>query len=471
MGQDIDRTHFKKIDFNHFKNRLSKETEILKQYFADNAFEDSKTVAGYELETCLTDQNGSPSPSNEKVLQEVQNPEIVAELAQYNLEVNGPPRTISANVFSQMESDISTRCLEVNKAVDSLGLKMLSIGILPTLKNDHLGLASMSKAKRYRALNEQVLRLRQGEPIHLNLAGEEKLKLDHQDVMLEAAATSFQIHLQLSPKQMPHFYNLSKIISAPMVAVSANSPYLFGKELWEESRIPLFEQAVSVGGTDYCRRVTFGVRYLEGSIFDVFEANQERYPILLPLMMDSPEEKLKHLNLHNGTIWRWTRPIVGFNEDGKPNLRIEHRTVPAGPTLIDQTANMAFFIGLIWELADQKDWIYRIPHEVSQSNFYKAARYGMHTKIKWLDGNKVDLRKLCLEELIPKAKKGLAKLNINKEESENYINIIKERLKSAQTGANWQKKWIAKHGRDWNGLTLAYLEKQNTNQAVHTWNL
>ena len=471
MGQDIDRTHFKKHDFNEFNKCLQEETDILESMVKDKAFESGRIVAGYELETCLTDPDGIPSPSNEELIETVNNEDIVSELAKYNLEVNGSPKDLKDNALSEMENDISQSWSECIDTAEKLKLKMISIGILPTLKNEHLGLKAMSSAKRYRALNEQVLRLREGAPIQLDLKGKDHLKIEHHDVMLEAAATSFQIHMQTDLDKAAHYYNLSKIISAPMVAVSANSPFLFGKELWEESRIPLFEQAVAVGGTDYCRRVTFGVRYLEGSIFDVFKANQERYPILLPLVMDSSPEKLKHLSLHNGTIWRWTRPIIGFNEKGKASVRIEHRTVPAGPTLVDQTANMAFFFGLITEMAKQHDWIKRIPHKHSLENFYKAAKDGMNSDIKWLDNKKVNLRTLCLEELIPKAKKGLKALNIDKDEAENYLNIIENRLRSRQTGSAWQRQWLNKYGKDWNALTLQYSENQQSNQAVHSWKI
>ena len=469
MGQDIHQSHFRKTDFHEFQKRLDEETRILADMVRDNDFEQGRKVAGYELETWLTCKKGYPSPSNESLLAKINNDEIVSELALYNIEVNGPPKDLSANSLSEMEQDIQQRWDLCMRKADELNLNMVSIGILPTLENKHLGLAAMSPAKRYRALNEQVLRLREGKPIQLDLKGKDHLKLEHQDVMLEAAATSFQIHLQMDLDKAAHYYNLSKIISAPMVAACANSPFLFGKELWEESRIPLFEQAVAVGGTDYCRRVTFGVRYLEGPVFDVFEANRQRYPVLLPLVMETEPEKLKHLSLHNGTIWRWTRPIIGFNEQGKATVRIEHRTVPAGPTLLDQTANMAFFLGLITEMAGQQDWIRRIPHKDSLDNFYTAAKKGIHADINWLDGKKVNLRSLCLHDLLPKAAKGLKSLNIDSAEAEFYLGILHNRLKSGQTGADWQKKWVAKHGKAWNELTMQYSENQQRNKAVHTW--
>jgi hypothetical protein len=58
------------------------------------------------------------------------------------------------------------------------------------------------------------------------------------------------------------------------------------------------------------------VRYARESILECFEANRTRYPVLLPAVMDEPPESLAHLRLHNGTIWRWNRPLIGFDEQG-----------------------------------------------------------------------------------------------------------------------------------------------------------
>lgn len=469
MGQDIDQCHFKKYDFIEFNRRLKDETALLKEMFEEEALESDKTIAGYELETWLVNKDGLPSSSNERFLSSLNNPEVVSELAQFNIEINGPPEVLSGNALSKMEADITERWKACTANAQKMNLDMVSIGILPTLQNSDLGLANMSKAKRYRALNEQVLRLREGEPIQLNIQGNDHLELSHQDVMLEAAATSFQIHMQVNPAEAAHYYNLSKIISAPMLAVSANSPFLFGHELWEESRIPLFEQAVAVGGTAYCRRVTFGVRYLQQSIFEIFEANMERYPILLPLAMDSEREKMKHLGLHNGTIWRWSRPIIGVNDKGKAHVRIEHRAIAAGPSQVDQVANMAFFYGLITGMAGDKKWIHEIPHEKALNNFYNAAKNGMHCDVFWKGNKKSNLRKLCIEDLLPKAARGLKQLNIDQEEAESYLNIIHDRLKTAQTGSAWQRAWVEKYGKGWSHLTLDYAEKQSENIPVHKW--
>jgi len=469
MGQEINDINFTQADFTEFLLRLKRETRLLEKMLENDCFESVKPVAGYELEAWLIDQQGNPAPANEEFLQKLDDNEVVSELAQFNVELNGQPKTLEGNTLSLLQAELTSRWHKYQEISHSMGLDLLAIGILPTVQEHDLCLANMSKLKRYQALNHQILRLRKGRPIDLHIKGKESLKLEHDDVMLEAAATSLQIHLQLDATQAGKYYNLAKIISAPMVAVSANSPFLFGKQLWEESRIPLFEQSISVGGSDYSSRVTFGIRYVRKTIQEVFAANCERYPVLLPMLMDEAEESLSHMRLHNGTIWRWNRPLVGFNQHGIPHLRIEHRVVPAGPTHIDQIANAAFFFGLITALAQKDDLEQRISHQHSKDNFYRAAKYGMDTKVNWLDGEVLNLRRLCLDKLLPIAQHGLAMLKINDNESKKYLGIIAARLRNRQTGSSWQKQWVQAYGNDWHKLTLDYRYRQNTQMPVHTW--
>ena len=471
MGQEITTSSFSQGDFDEFARRLRQETDLLGQMLADNAFDTSDPVAGYELEAWLTDADGRPSPSNDRFLDRLADPEVVAELALFNIELNGPPRKLAGNALSQMQADLEARWKHCCETASAMGLGMVAIGTLPTVERGDLCLANMSQLKRYQALNKQVLRLREGRPIELDIEGRDSLKLQHEDVMMEAATTSFQLHMKIDARQAARYYNLSKIISAPMVAISANSPFLFGKQLWEETRIPLFEQAVSVGGSDYSRRVTFGVRYALGGIQDVFDANCRRYPVLLPTVSDTPPEEFAHLRLHNGTLWRWTRPLVGFNSDGVPHIRIEHRSVAAGPTHADEMANAAFFFGLITALMQCQEIELRIPHIVARHNFYAAARSGMATAVEWLDGREGGLRELLLQELLPLAREGLALLDVDRDDIEAYSQIIEQRLRSRRTGAQWQRDWVARYGRDWRGLVQAYSENQASGRPVHGWSL
>jgi len=260
-----------------------------------------------------------------------------------------------------------------------------------------------------------------------------------------------------------------------MVAACANSPFLFGKELWEETRIPLFEQAIGLQTAEDghpSQRVTFGTDYVRDSLFECFEENRTAYPVLLPALLDEAQDRIPHLRLHNGTIWRWNRPLIGFNAQGQPHLRIEHRVVPSGPTVRDCIANAAFFCGLLHELGttatpaeDQLEFA------DARSNFYAAARQGLDARIKWLDGEILPIKQLLLETLIPAAGKRLEKLEIDGANIEEAMTIIRERVASGRNGSWWQRAYRARHQCDMNELTRAYLVNQQSGTAVHQWAL
>jgi hypothetical protein len=330
----------------------------------------------------------------------------------------------------------------------------------------------MSPLNRYRALNEQVFKLRQGKPIVLDIEGRQPLHLRHADVMLESATTSFQIHLQVNAERAARVYNLSKIVSGPMVAVCANSPFLFGHELWDETRIPLFEQSISVGASDLTKRVSFGIRYVFESILENFTANLQRYPVLLPHLLDEPIETLAHLRLHNGTIWRWNRPLIGFDANGRPHLRIEHRVVPAGPSVVDCIANAALYFGLVTGLATVEDDLEKkLGFLRARSNFYAAARYGLAAELFWADWRQINVVDLMHKVLLPRARAGLVLLGVDAREIEQWLGVIEGRLARRQTGASWQRAWVERYGQDMSGLTLAYLEHQQSGQPVHEWSV
>jgi gamma-glutamyl:cysteine ligase YbdK (ATP-grasp superfamily) len=294
--------------------------------------------------------------------------------------------------------------------------------------------------------------------------------------MLEAAATSFQIHVKMSARESARIFNASKILSAPMVALAANSPFLFGRELWCETRIPLFEQSVSVGGSPLRERVGFGINYAQGSVLEAFRAHVRRYPVLLPHLMDAPVEQLAHLRLHNGTIWRWNRPLIGFDESPGhapiPHLRMEHRVAAAGPSVADNVANAAFYFGAVHAMAAAEEPPERrISFPQARANFYLAAEYGLDAELPWDEAHRVKLPEIILERLLPMAHAGLADLRIDAAEREHWLGIVEERVRTKRTGANWQRAWVARYGRDWEGLTEAYLAHQATEKPVHEWTL
>ncbi len=470
MGQEIRDSHFTDEDFLRFRDRLVAETALLGHWLKTGRLDGAEPMAGCELEAWLVDREGMPAPLNASLLEALDDPMVVPELATFNVELNTPPQPFGAGLFDRLHRELEARWRRCRDAAAGLGARMAMIGILPTVRQSDLCLENISALQRYRALNEQVLRMRHGLPIQLDIRAAEHLVTRHHDVMLEAATTSFQIHLKIGAERAGRAYNLAKMISAPMVAVSANAPYLFGRELWEETRIPLFEQSVAVGASDYTRRVTFGVRYVERSIFECFQANRDRYPVLLPQLMEEPVERLAHLRLHNGTIWRWNRPLIGFDDDGRPHVRIEHRVVPSGPTPQDVVANAAFFFGLMHELLEtEPEPEARLPFAVSRENFYHAAFGGLDARVRWFDGRTGTVTELCRQRLLPQARAGLLRMGLERPEADRWLAIVAERVRTGQTGARWQRRWVAEHGRDFPGLVQAYLERQESGLPVHAW--
>ncbi|MCP3670100.1 MAG: glutamate--cysteine ligase [Gammaproteobacteria bacterium] len=470
MGQEITDSHFEPEDFAAFEERLGRETLLLNRWLDEGRFESGPNVGGFELEAWLVDADIRPAGIVEPYLKRLDDPLAVPELATFNVELNGTPRQLQGAALTSMQTELSATWERCNSVAAELDARLAMIGILPTASTADFTLANMSPLHRYHALNEQVLIRRGGEPLRLQVEGRDKLLLEQSDVMLEAAATSFQIHLKVNVDEGVRFYNASKILSAPMVALSANSPYLFGADLWDETRIPLFEQAVAVGDSKLDRRVTFGVRYIEDSIAEYFQTNWRRYPVLLPRLMDEPEESLAHLRLQNGTIWRWNRPLIGFDAENRPHLRIEHRVVPAGPTIVDSIANAAFYFGAVATLSRQQVAPETLlTFEQAQDNFYTAAKHGLRAEVRWLDGKLVGIQELCSKQLMPLAREGLLSMGIDAEEVAHWLGIVQARVSSMQNGAAWQRAWVEKNGSDMQGLTETYLQRQASGIPVHEW--
>lgn len=470
MGQELDRTIFCDADYDAFVECLHRETDLVQKWEADGLLSGGPATGGFELEAWIIDRTMAPAAKNEELIEAINSELVVRELSLFNIELNGDPAILTGKAISQLHDNLVNQWSHASEVAQSLGLHLVNIGILPTLRDRDLCVDNMSKGKRYRAVNQQVFKMRHGKPIGLNISGKDQLDTVHHDVMLEAATTSFQIHLKIPPDQGVHYYNASKLASVPLVAVGANSPYLFGKDLWDETRIPLFEQAVSVGDWDYAERATFGVRFIEDSLCEVFVANRQRYPVLLPQVSDRGDEKLDHLRLQNGTIWRWNRPLVGWDEDGTPHFRMEQRAVSAGPTIADALANAAFYFGLVTYLATHDT----PPHKRTQfftarDNFYAAAKYGLNAKIRWDHVDNLPLDKLIGDAFLPMAEAGLRQLEIADPDIDQYLGIIAERAASKQNGAQWQRDYVAKHDADMNDLVAAYLERQQTNIPVHRW--
>ena len=474
MGDEIERRYFDAEDFSEFRTRLDAETALLREMFAGSEFSDRGDVAGFELEGWLVDERGDPVPDNDAYLEALNNPLVVPELAAFNVELNGSPSALTGRVFSRLHDELNATWDACRAAAEETGCHLVAIGILPTVGEGMLTSEYMSSMVRYQSLNDRVMALRDGKPLELRIDGESELTTTHHDVMLEAAATSFQIHLQCKPERSVRDFNASIIASAPMVAASANSPFLFGQSLWDETRIPLFEQAVDVGDR-YPSRVSFGAGYVRESLLEIFEENQQEHLILIPAVRDDPPSKFSHVRFHNGTLWRWNRPLIGFDFDGKVHLRIEHRVVPAGPTIKDCIANAALYFGLVrgfgLDAEAPEEWM---PFDVARENFYTAARYGLNARPRWrVDGKLVEIgmRELIMDRLLPMAHRGLESEDIPVAEIDDYLNVIAERVDSGQNGAAWQKRFVHLHGADFHQLVQEYRVRQDAGQPVHTWKL
>ncbi|MGR8949364.1 MAG: glutamate-cysteine ligase family protein [Gammaproteobacteria bacterium] len=474
MGSEVPHRFFDADDFSHFRERLDEETALLKELFDSGGFSERGDVAGFELEAWLVDDNGEPTPDNDKFLDKLRSSLVVPELAKFNIELNGSPCALTGKVFSRLHDELAATWQQCQSTANAMGCGVVAIGTMPTAKEEIFDDENMSAMLRYKSLNDRVMALRDGRKLQISIDGEQPLSIEHHDVMLEAAATSFQIHLQCRPQHTVRDFNASLIAAAPLVAIAANSPFLFGHALWDESRIPLFEQSVDVGEHSE-PRVTFGKGYVRESMFEIFEENRSDYPILLPVVENTPITRLSHLRFQNGTMWRWVRPLIGFDFDGQVHLRIEQRVPSAGPTLVDCVANAAFYFGLVRGFglavtAPESE----LSFADAKANFYNAARYGLGAQVCCFRAGKlvqVSIRKLIVEDLLPLAELGLQSLNIPNDEINNFLQIIAARADNSQNGAAWQRRWMKLNEGSLHDLVQAYREHQETDKPVHTWQL
>lgn len=469
MGQDIPYRQFTRQDIAAFKQRLESETAQLEQLFRENSFIRQHPVGGLELEAWLVDSQSKPAPLNVAFLEKLSHPEVVPELSLFNVELNVAPQRLQGMGIRKMYDNLRDNWLQCTKVASQVGVRIATIGTLPSLLDSQLTLENMSQSQRYKVLNEQIFRIRKATPITLDISGREHLCSVHDDVMLEAATTSFQIHMQVTTETAVADYNASQVISAPLIAIAANSPYVFGVDLLDESRVPIFEQSIDLGA-GRPKRVCFGERYLKHSLFEIFADNHQKYAPLIPLLSDDEQAFLPHLRLQNGTIWRWNRPIVALSENGQPHLRIENRVVPSGPTLIDMLANAAFYWGSVAYLREEMlDIEKRLPFNLMKQNFYRATRNSLDSELIWMDGRSYPCSELLAEYLIPRAKDGLRSLGVDDKDASDWMGVLQERVRSKQNGASWQRAWIARHGRNMQALTEAYLLNQESGRPVHEW--
>ncbi|MFQ5430911.1 MAG: glutamate--cysteine ligase [Nitrospinota bacterium] len=475
MGQEVETSHFTKNDFVKFKENLDRETSLVEKLFSEGGFSSEHGVGGFELEAWVVDASGNPAPINDRYLKALNDPMVDSELAMFNIELNTSPYRLKGDALGRMQAELEETWRKCREKAREFNADITAIGILPTVRNDDLVPENMSNMKRYRALNDQVMRQRKGSPCIIDIHGREDLCIGQMDVMLEAATTAFQIQFQVDFNKSVRFYNAAVVATAPIVAASANSPYMFGRDLWDETRIPVFEQSLAeIGDLDSTEathgRVTLGFDYARESLVEFLQRNRDEFRVMLPMVYDEAPELLCHARLHNGTVWRWNRPLIGFDEYGKPHLRIEHRAIPAGPSIVDTIANAAFFYGLIQAIGSEKTPPEEnLPFGKARDNFYTAAKNGLNANLYWLDGKPHPVTVIILEELLPLARRGLHEFGVIGKDIERYLRIIEERVRSGQNGAAWQRAFTAKHGRDEKRLCMKYMERQNSGLPVHEW--
>ncbi|PID49048.1 MAG: glutamate--cysteine ligase [Proteobacteria bacterium] len=470
MGQEIAKQHFQEQDWQTFAARLHAETALLQQLFKDNALSTRSGIGGFELEAWLTDKAFRPACCNAQFLRSFNHPLATTELAQFNIELNTDPMPLKAKVFSRFQENLCTLLQQAQAHAAQMDKELLFTGILPTATQDDFSLEAMSASHRYQALNAEFIKARQYQAVTLAIQGENYLEALHDSLMLEAAATSFQIHFQVDVHNAHHYYNAAQIVSAPIVALAANSPFLFGQSLWHETRIPLFEQALD-SGSHLPQRVIFGSGFAKQSIMECFTENETVYPILLPVLFDKTVAYFAHLRFHNGVIWRWNRPLLGFDEDGTPHIRLEHRILPAGPSVPDMLANAAFFYGLVQAIGDElaEGKLLPLDFETARQGFYQAAQKGLTANLQW-HKQSYTAKALIQEHLLEKAIAGLRQLGIDESDIQAYLGIIAARTDSGQTGAVWQQCHF-KQQASFQQLLHDYVRLQRTHTPVHTWTL
>jgi gamma-glutamyl:cysteine ligase YbdK (ATP-grasp superfamily) len=469
MGEEINKETFDQSDYDRFQQRLEEETGHLRALFESSSFDNHSRRLGYELELCLADAEGYPSCNNVQIIETAENPLFTTELAKFNLEINGNPFPYQPNVFDRVEQDLTQLYQQAEQAAKDCGSQVGLFGVFPSVKHEHLDPDThMTELHRYNLLSSQLLSMR-GRPVQLHLEGEETLEVIKNDLMLEALATSLQIHLQVPYDEIVPTYHAGLWSSMLVLAATANSPLVLGRCCWSESRIAIFKQAVDTRNPQEIKdrivpRVHFGKRYIN-SLLDLFEDNFYYSPIL-PEVRDRPIEDLHHLSLHNGTIWRWVRPIVAREKSGEYHLRLELRVVPSGPTLVDTIANIVFYVALTEGLKSLGDQLTQVAYKTLEADFYRAAREGLETRVHWIDGREMPLTEALLQHAIPLARSNLAATGIAG--ADRWLDIIEARVESKSTGSNWILRHWKKHG-DSGRLVCDYIDQAQSNQPVHLW--
>jgi gamma-glutamyl:cysteine ligase YbdK (ATP-grasp superfamily) len=489
MGKDVERTEFTRADRQRFRQKVRQCLDVFAQMLSESRFDTERPMSGLEVELNLVDAAGDPAMRNSDVLAAIADPAFQTELGRFNIEINLPPKELGPSGLADFENSLRESLNAAERKAELAGSNIVMIGILPTLQDEHMGPETLSENQRYKLLDQQIFAAR-GEDLEINIAGRERLTTQADTIAPESACTSVQYHLQVAPETFAHYWNASQVVAGVQVALGANSPYLYGRQLWAESRITLFEQSTDTRSEELKAqgvrpRVWFGDRWIT-SIFDLFEENVRYYSALLPLCDDEdPAEvlakgetpTLSELRLHNGTVYRWNRPIYDV-VDGRPHLRVENRVLPAGPTVVDVMANAALYFGLVRGLVDQDRPLWtQMSFSAAEENFHAAAKDGIGARVYWPGIGEVPVTELVLRRLLPLAHEGLDAWGVSPADRDRLLGVIEQRCISGRNGATWQVDTVhaleqtTSVGREQalREMTRRYATHMHTNEPVHTW--
>ena len=488
MGEEVSAQEFSRADRTRYRAKVRRCLDVLARMLREAAFDTDDPMTGLEIELNLVDREGNPALKNAAALEEIADPDFQTELGQFNIEINVPPARLREGGLATFEDNLRRSLNDAERKSSRVGAHMVMIGILPTLAPAHLAPDTISANPRYRLLSEQILAAR-GEDIVIDIRGVERLQATADSIMPEAACTSTQFHVQTAPESFASYWNASQAISGVQLALGANSPYLLGRELWRETRIPLFEQAADTRSEELKAqgvrpRVWFGERWIT-SVFDLFEENVRYFPALLPITDDEDPlaaleagrtPSLAELRLHNGTIYRWNRPVYDVAA-GIPHLRVENRVLAAGPTVADTMANAAFYFGLVRHLAlSQRPLWSQMSFDAAVENFHTAARDGIEAQLYWPGIGQIGATELVVRRLLPMAEEGLSGWGVETGIRDRLLGIIEQRCVTGTNGAEWFARRVHERVRAGGDrsealrLTLVdYRERMHTNEPVHTW--
>jgi CBS domain-containing protein len=471
-----------------FTQSLLNDIHAFEQMLNSNLFENDCIRIGAEQELVIVGKDWMPFAGYQYLLNEAKDPDFTTELGRFNLEINLPPFQFEKSALREMENLLALKLKKLRSIAQKNDSDILLTGILPTIHWDHLKFDWMTPNPRYEELNN-LMKSKRASNFEIDIRGLDELKAAHPNILFEACNTSFQVHLQIPQDKFAERYNWAQLIAGPVLAASCNSPLLMSKRLWSETRIALFQQSIDTRNSNYLKReieprVSFGRKWIKESVLELYQENVAHYNLLIApkkkensvtTLENGGIPKLPALCIHNGTVYSWNRACYGISDNGKPHLRIENRYLPAGPTIIDEMANAAFWLGLMMGMPNKYKRLFeKGDFDSTRQNFYRAAQFGIDATMKWFNKT-IPVQKLILDQLLPMAKEGLDQMNIDIEDSERYLKVIEERVKTKQTGSKWTQKnftlLLEKSTKfeATTSITRALTKKCWSDEPVHTW--